>query len=74
MAYVIKAHEQRVMEERMELEAKIAKLDAFIDADLFRTLDAAEQLRLHRQLKAMKVYASILGERIAAFRANAGRG
>ena len=63
----MKPHQERVVTEKNELDGRRQKLTAFIDGELYRTLDAVEQSRLNRQLEAMTLYANILGERIAAF-------
>lgn len=60
-------HQQRVVEEKVELDAKGAKLNVFFDTPIFAGLDAVEQHRLRAQLVAMQTYSDILGERIAAF-------
>lgn len=60
-------HQERVVAERADLDEKRAKLSAFIDGQVFETLDAAEQDRLRRQQDAMSVYSDVLRERIAAF-------
>lgn len=60
-------HQQRVVDERVELVDKATKLAAFFDTPIFSGLDAAEQGRLRAQLVAMNTYADILTERIAAF-------
>lgn len=62
-------HQQRVVDEKAELDDNLAKLDAFIaTSPVFRGLDAAEQHRLRQQSMAMTGYSHILGERIAAFK------
>jgi hypothetical protein len=60
-------HQQRVVEEKTELDGKIERLTAFLGGDLFKTLDGAEQERLTRQVGFMRSYSGVLGERIAAF-------
>lgn len=61
------AHQQRVVEERAELQARITKLQTFFGTAIYSCLDSAEQDRLQRQVGAMQDYSDILGERIAAF-------
>jgi len=63
----MKAHQERVVTEKNELDDKRQQLTAFIGGELYRTLDAVDQSRLNRQLEAMTLYANILGERIGAF-------
>ena len=61
-------HQQRVLDEKRELDERLSKLDAFIlDNPLFLQLSGSEQERLARQSKAMAIYSGILGERIAHF-------
>jgi hypothetical protein len=60
-------HEERVVVEKDELDAKIKKLEAFIGGDVFSSLAEDEQERLRAQVEAMDKYSSILGDRIAAF-------
>ena len=65
---MIQPHQQRVIDEQVELNAKLAKLEDFIQANpLFGKLDEAEQGRLKKQQSVMAEYSKILGERIAAF-------
>lgn len=59
--------QQRVVEEKTELDAKLAKLTTFFDTPVFLQLDIAEQHRLTYQKTAMTEYSRILGQRIAAF-------
>lgn len=64
----LQPHQQRVVDERSELDTKIAALFAFIDSSpVFKTLDAAEQERLTRQREFMCAYSNVLKERIEAF-------
>lgn len=60
-------HQQRVVDEKTELDAKMDKLTAFIDTPLFASLPEAEQERLVMQLMHMGHYTATLAERIAAF-------
>lgn len=65
-------HQQRVVDEKCELDARLAKLIPFFDTPIFAALDEGEKSRLERQEEAMKAYSAILTERIAAFTAAAG--
>ena len=56
------AYQTRVIEEKRELDEKIAKLDAFLG-----TTTAVPTELLRRQSEAMKVYSGILGERLESF-------
>lgn len=62
-------HQQRVVMEKDELDAKLAKLNAFFATGTYNALPVEEQDRLARQSVAMTDYSVILGERIAAFTA-----
>lgn len=67
-ASTVPPHQQRVLNEKHELDERLSKLDAFIlDNPLFTKLPPDEQERLTRQSKAMAVYSGILDERIACF-------
>lgn len=59
--------QQRVVDEKTELDEKREKLGAFIKGDFYQTLPNAERNRLTQQAIAMAHYSTILGERIAAF-------
>ena len=63
----MKPYQERVVIEKKELDDKRAKLTNFMNGDIYLTLDKPEQYRLTRQLDAMNLYASMLGERISAF-------
>ena len=60
-------HQQRVVDEKAELDEKLTKLDAFGRTPLFASLPADEQGRLSHQHSLMEQYSAVLGERIAAF-------
>ena len=64
---VMAPHQQRVVDEKAELDDRAAKLRVFLDTPIFAGLDVSEQHRLGRQLHVMQEYALTLGERIAAF-------
>lgn len=64
----MKPHQQRVVDEKDELETRVNKLNDFIaHSEIFPTLPAEEQERLKRQNDIMWQYLEVLGERIAAF-------
>ena len=63
----LQPHQQRVVEERAELEDKLGKLQAFITGERFASVPDAEQGRLVLQHKLMESYALVLEQRIAAF-------
>ena len=60
-------HQQRVVEERQELFAKLERLTDFLKTDRCLSLPLEERARLIRQQRAMREYAEVLGERIAGF-------
>lgn len=61
-------HQQRVLDEKQELDIRITKLDEFIERTaLFRQLDSGEQARMRRQLDVMRELSVILGDRISVF-------
>ena len=60
-------HQQRVVDEKKELDVKLEKLSAFIQGPIFQTLKSDEQERLTRQIKLMDQYSGVLAERIEAF-------
>jgi hypothetical protein len=63
-------HQQRVVDEKTELDEKRTKLKAFIDGNaIFAGLPDDEKERLVRRHSCMTEYSEILGERIAAFTA-----
>jgi len=64
-------HQQRVVDERRDLDEKLAKLEMFFGTTIFASLDETEKSRLERQERAMCDYSNILRERIAAFQAAA---
>lgn len=60
-------HQQRVVDEKDELEEKLTKLNSFIGGTIYDSLSADERNRLSRQAVIMKDYLDILNERINAF-------
>jgi hypothetical protein len=65
----LQPHQQRVVDEKTELDSKIEKLAAFVQPAnaIFQSLPDAEAGRLVYQLSIMQEYSSVLGQRIAAF-------
>lgn len=63
----LKPHQQRVVDEKCELDDKREKLIAFRKTDVFASLPWQEQERLIAQTSAMTTYSAILGDRIANF-------
>lgn len=62
-------HQQRVVDELVELQDKITKLDNFISSENFEKIvvDKEERHRLIAQWGYMRQYASVLIERIDNF-------
>lgn len=63
----LQPHQQRVVDEKAELDERLLKLRGFFNTDTFRALAVEEHDRLFRQANAMDAYSVVLGERIAAF-------
>ncbi len=63
----LQPHEQRVVDEKTELDERRAKLNAFFDSSIFKGLNKDEQGRLEHQGFHMTCYSDILAARIAAF-------
>jgi len=62
-------HEQRVVQEAIELQGRLDKLTAFIDGQVFMTeLEQADRLLLYRQHAAMTELAFLLAARIQRFK------
>lgn len=64
---VLAPHQQRVVDEKAELDAKAIKLHDFFHSATFAGLPEAERGRMERQHAAMAEYSHVLGERIEAF-------
>lgn len=60
-------HQQRVIEEKTELDMRLGRLREFLGSERFAALDKDEQKRLLRQDRYMADYSQVLGERIEAF-------
>ena len=61
-------HQLRVLDEKLDVDTRITKLDEFISRHpTFAGLDASERSRLKRQLDVMHELSSILADRIANF-------
>lgn len=66
----MKDHELRVVEERNELNIKIAKLESFLESETYENLSEEEKDLLEEQLECMSHYSSILTYRINGFHLN----
>lgn len=60
-------HQERVINEKSELDDKIGKLVPFLKTRIFAGLPEEEKDRLSRQIGVMQQYSDILNERISAF-------
>ena len=63
----LQTHQQRVVDEKGDIDERLTKLIAFFDNSVFNGLSADEQGRMKRQAEHMTNYSVALGERIAAF-------
>ena len=61
------SYQDRAFEEKVELDERIKKLEAFQSATQFHALPEAEKSRQMKQLQYMRRYSDILGERIHNF-------
>ncbi len=61
-------HQQRVVDEQIELDDRLTKLHNFIDSNpIFGKLPVEEQCRLKTQAFHMGAYCAVLEQRVAAF-------
>lgn len=60
-------HQQRVVEEKNELNEKLEKLRSFLDSDIYKTLDSVDKVDLKMQYNAMITYYHVLSRRILRF-------
>lgn len=69
MANELQPHQQRVVDEKNELDEKLTKLIQFIEGRtfLFANLSDEEAKRLRHQAVLMRQYSSVLADRISAF-------
>ena len=65
---LIEAHQQRVVDELIELNRRAINLTIFRNSDSFNQVDSEEQKRLIKQLDIMQSYREILNERINNFK------
>lgn len=59
--------QQRVVDEKAELDDKRSRLEPFLSSNRFQTLPAEERDRMTEQAKIMSDYSDVLRRRIAAF-------
>lgn len=67
MTAALEAFQQRVVDEKKDLDEKISKLKAFFDTKVFNDLPLEDQSLLYRQYNVMRPYQQVLAERIAKF-------
>lgn len=60
-------HQQRVVDEKAELDGKISKLTAFTGGDIFKYIHQEDQDLLIDQLSLMAKYSQVLEKRISRF-------
>jgi hypothetical protein len=63
----MKPNQQRVVDEKAELDSRLEKFNLFFGTATFAFLPDEEKERLFQQQAHMSAYSRILGERIAAF-------
>lgn len=61
-------YQQRVVEEKAELDAKIDLISSFVGSDAFGALEGHDRTLLRRQYGPMVEYSVALGKRIERFR------
>lgn len=65
----MRKYQNRVVEEKEQLDKNLEELVAFINSPEFCSVDPVEQRSLRVQRRLMQQYSDILGKRIAAFSA-----
>jgi hypothetical protein len=60
-------HQERVVQEKKDLDEKIEKLKTFTGGTVYPNLDAIDQFLLSDQLTYMEGYSRTLGHRIGRF-------
>lgn len=63
----MEAYQQRVVDEKDELDGKVAKLRLYLKTGNYFGLSRDEQGRMLRQYLLMREYSDVLGERIVAW-------
>lgn len=67
---IIQPYQLAMLEERKDLNERLANLHTFIGKPTFNTLDALEQSRMQYQQHVMRQYFDVLNERIRSFQAD----
>lgn len=65
---MINEYQQRVIEEKRQLDGKIGRLDEFCRGARFDGVEPDERERMLMQLALMRRYSAVLGSRIEGFR------
>jgi hypothetical protein len=63
----MEAYQERVVEEKKDLDGKIERLDTFLLSDKFGELPIDEQQRMRWQKSLMELYSDVLEDRIVNF-------
>lgn len=64
---MMKDFQQRVKDEKIELDGRIERLLSFMEDEIFDSLPLVERDLMFIQCKAMREYSAILGKRISRF-------
>lgn len=59
--------QQRVVDEKAELDSRTAKLTAFRETEFFKTIPSAQRELMNVQCSLMVQLSAVLGSRIALF-------
>ena len=60
-------HEKRLVDEKVDLDAKLHKLREFTGSEMFQSLDDLDRALLETQRDQMTCYSNTLGRRIKRF-------
>lgn len=63
----MESFQERVLNEKKELDTKIEKLGEFVKTEFFQTLPEIDSQLLNLQLGTMKIYSQILDVRMERF-------
>ena len=63
----MEAYQERVIEEKKELDSKIERLTTFIKSEKFDKLPEDEQKRMRWQAVTMELYSAALADRVENF-------
>lgn len=66
-AKIVVPYQERVIDEKTQLDGRLSKLILFITSETFKNLDVMERGRMLKQVDYMKSYSYVLAERIANF-------